>query len=153
MDKTLDFLLSAAYCTLGAALNENFKKANLQVSMEQWRLLNVLKCKVCSKQQDVATLLLKEKHTITRLVDTLEQQDLVQRITNTADRRQNSLEITAQGIEIWKEAMPIIQQTLSDSLRGFSNDEESKLSDLLQRILYNLKGEEVKDALIYMKEL
>jgi DNA-binding MarR family transcriptional regulator len=77
---------------------------------------------------------------MTRMLDRLEEKELVRRRRSDDDRRVVHLELTDKGARIGDEIQPLINAELLRHLRGFSDKEISTLADFLRRMLENGRG-------------
>lgn len=75
---------------------------------------------------------------MTRLLDRLERKGLLNRRKHPDDRRSVLIEITDQGSAIVPHLPPVFGCVTGQLLAGFSSDEVSQLTALLQRMLENL---------------
>jgi DNA-binding MarR family transcriptional regulator len=75
---------------------------------------------------------------ITRLLDRLEDRDLVRRVRDTADRRSIRVELTGSGAALAPRLAPAFGTVISRLFDGFSPDDLQALTLLLGRMLDNL---------------
>jgi DNA-binding MarR family transcriptional regulator len=78
---------------------------------------------------------------MTRMLDRLEEKQLVRRRRSDDDRRVVHLELTDKGLGIGHSIQPLINAELQRHLRGFSDKEISTLTDFLRRMLENGRDE------------
>ena len=71
---------------------------------------------------------------VTRLIDGLEQDGLVRRVSDTADRRVTFVELTDEGCEVAARIAPAVVQFAVDMAGAFTEDELRTLLDLLARL-------------------
>lgn len=74
---------------------------------------------------------------MTRMLDRLEQKQLVQRQRNDADRRVVNLTLTEKGREAAAAIPPVIHDELARHLHGFTSQETSLFISMLERMLAN----------------
>jgi DNA-binding MarR family transcriptional regulator len=74
---------------------------------------------------------------MTRMLDRLEEKQLLRRRRSDDDRRVVHLELTDKGRRAGDEIQPLINAELKRHLRGFSDKEISTLTDFLRRMLEN----------------
>lgn len=77
---------------------------------------------------------------MTRLLDRLEAKGLLHRVHHPTDRRAVVIELTSDGRALARRLPPIFGRAVSQLLAGFSADEISQLTALLQRMLSNLRA-------------
>ena len=127
---------------VSAAINRkiirNFRKNNIDITPEQWTVLLFLWEKDGVTQQELCNATFKDKPSMTRLIDNMERQHLVVRISNPLDRRTNLIHLTKTGKGLEKEVRIITGQTLKEGLDGLSMEEIDIIQELLRRIFTNL---------------
>ena len=73
---------------------------------------------------------------MTRLIDNMERQHLVVRISDKKDRRTNLIHLTKDGKELEEKARVIAGQTLKEALHGITLDELSIGQEVLKKVFY-----------------
>ncbi len=76
---------------------------------------------------------------MTRLIDNMERQHLVVRISDKKDRRTNLIHLTKTGKELEEQARIIANRTLMEALQGISVDELRVSQEVLRKIFFNTK--------------
>ena len=88
-------------------LLRNFRLNDIDISPEQWTILLSLWEKDGITQQDLCNATFKDKPSMTRLIDNMERQHLVVRISDKRDRRTNLIHLTKTGRELEGKAFVI----------------------------------------------
>ena len=81
-------------------LSRNFRQNGLEITPEQWTVLIFLWEKDGVTQQELCNATFKDKPSMTRLIDNMERQHLVVRISDKKDRRTNLIHLTKDGKEL-----------------------------------------------------
>lgn len=131
---TLNGKVSAA---IYRKLYRNFKKEGLDITPEQWTILIYLWKKDGVKQQDLCDATFKDKPSMTRLLDNMERQHLVVRISQAKDRRTNLIYLTKTGRDLEEPASRITTLTLQEALEGISSQELETCQEVMKRIFLN----------------
>ena len=76
------------------------KKYGIELTPEQFLLIDILWNQGTMTQQKVADAMQKDKNSVTKLVDALEQKGLVVRQRGSKDRRENRLILTQKALEM-----------------------------------------------------
>ena len=76
---------------------------------------------------------------MTRLIDNMERQHLVVRISDKRDRRTNLIHLTKTGRELEGKAFVIANQTLKEALKEVSMDDLKIAQEVLKKIFQNIK--------------
>lgn len=120
-------------------LSRNFRARGIEITPEQWTVLIFLWKKDGITQQELCNATFKDKPSMTRLIDNMERQHLVVRISDKKDRRTNLVYLTKDGKKLEEEAFVIAKQTLVEALQGITLEELSISQDVLRKIFYNTK--------------
>lgn len=119
-------------------LARRFKEGNIEVTPEQYSVLAHLWKKNDQSQQELCAATNKDKPNITRLIDSLEKAELVQRIPCQSDRRVNLIHLTPKGININELAVIALQDILEHALQGISESELDVCKKVLRKALANM---------------
>ncbi len=116
-----------------------FAQTGIDITTEQWTVLSCLWDKDKIIQQEICDLTQKDKPSVTRLIDNLEKKDLVKRVSDPADRRNNLIHLTPKGIALKQNTTEVVHNIVNYALEGISDDELIRAKDVLLRIMHNLK--------------
>ena len=116
-----------------------FAQTGIDITTEQWTVLSCLWDKDKIIQQEICDLTQKDKPSVTRLIDNLEKKDLVKRVSDPADRRNNLIHLTPNGIALKQNTTEVVHNIVNYALEGISDDELIRAKDVLLRIMHNLK--------------
>lgn len=83
---------------------------------------------------EIAVRMVERAPDITRLVDRLEKQGLVERGRGDADRRQSVTRITKKGIQLLERLNPQLEEGHKDMANRLTDADCRKLSELCERI-------------------
>jgi len=90
-------------------------------------------------QQDMANFFGKDKSSILRLIDTLEEKELIQRIIDSQDRRKKCLFVTDKGSEVIKQYLDIEFSLLDELQMGLTKSDMDTFYKVVQTIQKNAK--------------
>ena len=93
-----------------------------------------------SSQIDIAKRLRIEGPTMTRMLDTLEADGLVERIADPSDRRSKHLRLTAQGEAVLEEIFAIVDELRERLIAGLTPDQIDALNSTLVTLTGRLDG-------------
>ena len=108
------------------------------VTRPQWQVLVVLRRHEGVNQGGLAELLDVEPITVCRMVDRLQEADLVERRPDPADRRSWRLFLTAKAEDLLAQLRPLGLRFEAEALDGVSASERSALIAMLERIRQTL---------------
>ena len=114
-------------------------------SGEQGKILFVLWQKDKITQKELATETGLAKNTITVMLEKMEKNDLIRRITDENDKRKSLVILTEHAKSLKKSFDEISDEKLKKVYKGFSEEEIDKYEEYLHRIIRNLEEKEVGD--------
>ena len=121
-------------------LQKNFRAGGLEITIEQWSILYHLWKEDCLSQQELCTRTFRDKPSITRLIDNLEKQNLVKRISSDEDKRINLVCLTDASKKLQDITLRIANETMDEALTGVSREEIEMVKHVLQKVFDNLNG-------------
>ncbi len=119
-------------------LSSKFREANLGITVEQWTVLACLWKQDKVTQQTLSDITFRDKPSMTRLIDNLEKNGLVVRVSDTTDRRVNMIHLTRKGVDLEKKSTEIVNMVVDKVLHEFSVEEVAACRKFLKKILNNL---------------
>jgi DNA-binding MarR family transcriptional regulator len=90
------------------------------------------------RQQDLAVSTIKDKATITRILDFLERQNLVVRVTDRVDKRNKRIYLTYEGKKMKHQLVPHAESVVHEAGKGISEEELNICRKVLVRVYNNL---------------
>ena len=114
-------------------------------SGEQGKILFVLWQKDKITQKELATEIGLAKNTITVMLEKMEKNDLIRRITDENDKRKSLVILTDYAKSLKKSFDEISDEMLRKVYKGFSEEEIDKYEGYLHRIIRNLEEKEEGD--------
>lgn len=136
MSDDLGFLLGDAARLLRRSFDARAK--TMGVTRPQWRVLALLKRFDGSTQVTMADMLDVEPITLGRMVDRLQEADLVERRADPSDRRAWRLHLTPKGEHRIEALRPTALALFDDALDGLDNAQRAELESMLNVIRANL---------------
>lgn len=123
--------------SLNARFCKNFQEYNVPITSDEWAVLYCLWEQDGLTQQQLCKITLNDKITISRLVDRMEADGLVERRTCETDKRSKRVCLTQHGIDIQEKASFVANKTLKQVLRGLADDELRTCQEALRIVLGN----------------
>ena len=114
-------------------------------SGEQGKILFVLWQKDKITQKELATEIGLAKNTITVMLEKMEKNNLIRRITDENDKRKSLVILTDYAKSLKKSFDEISDEMLKKVYKGFSEEEIDKYEGYLHRIIRNLEEKEEGD--------
>lgn len=138
----LGHMLNKTNRLLIKSLNRRFTKHNLDLTRDQFVVLNALWHNPTTNQQSIADRLDKDKYSITKLIDGLEKRNLVKRVPSLTDRRLKNIELMPKANTIKSEVEAVTEQTIDLALKDISDQDLETCFKVLSQILENVKVHE-----------
>lgn len=135
MPNRLIFALTRIQTRVMAHMKQELQKAGVAFSPGQIGILLVLENVGQTSMGDLSQTLEIDNAAITRLVDKLEKQGLVERRINPDDRRQILIAPTATGLEKARIVKRIAQATNKKITEGFTREEIDTYARMNQAII------------------
>jgi DNA-binding MarR family transcriptional regulator len=109
----------------------------LELTGMQWEPVMMLWLKRADTVAGLARVSQMGFASMSRMLDRLEEKDLLRRERSESDRRVVHLHLTAKGKKVANKIWPIVVEGMHVHLDGFKKEELAQLSDLLGRMLAN----------------
>lgn len=93
-----------------AFLSRQLELNNIDMTIEQFKVMVVLWKEKSSTQQNIADFVGKDKTSVTRLIAGLEKRSLIQRCTDKTDKRCNLVTLTTQGSALETPTMAVLNE-------------------------------------------
>lgn len=132
---------------ISCKLLHNFHAAGIDLTPDQWNVLQHLSQRDGVSQQDLCDAMYLDKPRMVRLINSMTFQCLVTRTQNRFDRRKNIIRLTEKGIETHKAAIPVALLTLKEALRGLNLSDIRTTQSVLRSVFENTTGLKSGDSM------
>ncbi len=132
-------------CKLKKYLAEVFKKNNVNLTAEQYLVMDTLWNEGTLTQQAIAFILQKDKNSVTQFIDNLEKKGLVMRSISKEDRRVNNIVVTEEGMALKDSTKQLAIDTMNEILRGISEADLQTFVAVTKQVCANISDTR-KDA-------
>jgi len=139
IEDSIGSIIRRAHRVLINKLNKYFRENGYDVTTEQYRIFINLWNKGGQNQQELADATLKNKTSIARLLNGLEEKKLVARVPDKIDRRNKLIYLTRRGKKLPENLAELAKKTLKEAQIGISEDEIEVCKKVLSKIIQNLK--------------
>lgn len=137
IEETLAYTIGKTVQSTKNLLLREFKANDFNITPEQWSVLAKLYCEDGLYQKQIADCLLKDKPTVTRILDLLEKRNFIIRISDDKDRRKYKIYLTQQGKDLVQKLLPIAIELEARTKKNLSLEEIDTLKELLNKIYTN----------------
>jgi DNA-binding MarR family transcriptional regulator len=115
-----------------------FQKASVDLTVDQWVIIERLSLHKKMPQNQLALLSSKDPGTTTRILDLLCKKGFTQRIPSSFDRRSFDIELTLIGKSIYKTARKEAIKVRKKGFGSLSNNEYARFCEMLDKIYLDL---------------
>ena len=131
-------ILGVAHTSMFRHLSKLMKEQNLPITPEQFSVLSHLWQKDGVQQSELALCTNRNRANVTRILDILERESIVERRDDAKDRRVFRIYLTEKGKSLRDATAKCAEQTIQDSLKGLTKDEIDTCIKVLLKIKSNV---------------
>ena len=125
-------------CKLKKYLSEVFKKNNVNLTAEQYLVMDTLWNEGTLTQQAIAFIIQKDKNSVTQFIDNLEKKGLVARSVAKEDRRVNNIVVTQEGMALKDSTKQLAIDTMNKALEGIPEEDIQTFVSVLKKVCSNI---------------
>ena len=125
-------------CKLKKHLSEVFKKNGVNLTAEQYLVMDTLWNEGTLTQQAIAFIIQKDKNSVTQFIDNLEKKGLVTRSVSKDDRRVNNIVVTMEGMAMKDSTKKLAIETMEKALEGIPEQDVLTFVDVLKKVCANI---------------
>jgi DNA-binding MarR family transcriptional regulator len=122
---------------------------SIGVTRPQWRVLSVLSRHEGINQGGLADILEVEPITLCRMVDRLQEAELIERRRHATDRRAWCLYLSGRALALIEELRPLAEEVLDGALDGITAEERVEMERILEKVRQNLSRRTVAEVPIH----
>ena len=138
LSKKIAVEINIAGCKLKQYTAAMLRQHNIDLTPEQFLLIDLLWNQGPLSQLDIADQMQKDKNSITKLVDAIERKGYVVRQQNPNDRRSNTIVLTELGNSLKDNAKTKGISILNTMLEGISEQELNSFLETLDKLCSNM---------------
>ena len=125
-------------CRLKKYLAEVFRKNGVNLTAEQYLVMDTLWNEGTLTQQAIAYIIQKDKNSVTQFIDNLEKKGLVTRSIAKEDRRVNNIVVTAEGMALKDSTKQLAIDTMNEALKGIPEADLQTFVEVLKKVCGNI---------------
>lgn len=125
-------------CRLKKYLAEVFKKNNVNLTAEQYLVMDTLWNEGTLTQQAISFIIQKDKNSVTQFIDNLEKKGLVTRSVAREDRRVNNIVVTTEGMALKDSTKQLAIETMEKAVDGINEQDLQTFVTVLKKICSNI---------------
>ncbi|WP_422083462.1 MarR family winged helix-turn-helix transcriptional regulator [Ulvibacterium sp.] len=120
-------------------LQDALQQHGFILTKEQFVVLKKLNAKDGLNQNELASLLYRDKSTMARLLAKMEERGLVRREQSNKDKRINKIYITEKGKLTFDKTIPVVTRMINVLERNITQTEKEQIINILKKVQSNLK--------------
>ncbi len=136
--KQIGVYVNILNCKLKKHFADVFKRNGINLTGEQFLVMDTLWNEGTMTQQSIAYIIQKDKNSVTQFVDNLERKGLVRRMVDKKDRRVNNVMLTEEGERLKESTKAIAIDAMNKIFSGFSEQELMVFATVLQKACDNI---------------
>lgn len=126
-------------CKLKKHLAAVFKANGINLTAEQFLVMDALWNQGEMTQQNIAYIIQKDKNSVTQFIDNLEKKGLVVRSVDAADRRVNNIKLSPTGLAMKDNTKQVAIGAINDILDGIPEDDLKAFVKVLNKACNNIE--------------
>ena len=127
-------------CKLKKYIGEMFKRKGVNMTAEQYLVMDTLWNEGTLTQQEIAYIIQKDKNSVTQFVDNLEKKGLVTRAIDKSDRRVNNIVVTEEGMSLKDSMKELAISSMNGILKDISEADLNTFVNVLQKVCDNINS-------------
>jgi len=139
LEKALPFLIHACYQQIRSVTYKEFAEHGLALTPEQWIVLARLWEKDGQSQSALSELTLRDRPTMSRIIDTMEKSGLVERSVDEHDARSRRVLLTRTGKSLQARLVPVAKKLVARLEHDIPERDLEVTHRTLGRMLQNLR--------------
>ena len=125
-------------CRLKKYLAEVFKKNHVNLTAEQYLVMDTLWNEGTLTQQAISFIIQKDKNSVTQFIDNLEKKGLVTRSVAKEDRRVNNIVVTKEGMALKDSTKQLAIDTMNKAVAGIDEQDLQTFVTVLKKVCTNI---------------
>ena len=126
-------------CKLKKHIAAVFKANGINLTAEQFLVMDALWNQGEMTQQNIAYIIQKDKNSVTQFIDNLEKKGLVQRSVDASDRRVNNIKLSKEGMAMKDNTKAVAIEAINRILDGISEADLQTFVKVLNRACDNIE--------------
>ena len=135
LEDCIAYITSRGAKVLAERLEERFEGSG--ISRVQWIAMYYIDSCPSITQKQLADRMNTKESTVVRLLDRMEKEKMVRRVSSEADRRVRYLELTETGRPLYEGLTERAEQFKDDAIRGIEEEELEIFKKVLNQMLDN----------------
>ncbi len=126
-------------CRLKKHIADVFKKKGVNLTAEQYLVMDTLWNEGTLTQQTIAFIIQKDKNSVTQFIDNLEKKGLVERAVDKNDRRVNNIVVTEKGMAMKQSTKELAIDSMNKVVESIPEEQLTIFVDVLRKACNNIE--------------
>ena len=137
--KQVGVMVNILNCKLKKHIASVFKSEGINLTAEQFLVMDTLWNQGEMTQQSIAYIIQKDKNSVTQFIDNLEKKGLVNRVVDSSDRRVNNIRLSKAGMAMKDNTKIVAIDVLNDIVEGISEEDLKTFVKVLNKACDNIE--------------
>ena len=137
--KQVGVMVNILNCKLKKHIASVFKSEGINLTAEQFLVMDTLWNQGEMTQQSIAYIIQKDKNSVTQFIDNLEKKGLVNRVVDSSDRRVNNIRLSKAGMAMKDNTKNVAIDVLNDIVDGISEEDLKTFVKVLNKACDNIE--------------
>ncbi len=138
LNKQVGVFLNFVHNRTKQYISNIFQEQGFNITPEQFLVMDALWNEGTMSQQQIAQTIMKDKNSVVKLLDGLEKKNLVTRVPDKTDRRQNLIEVTPYALEIQDKIKEIAMNAVDCVIKDIPGEELQTFIKVLGKMAQNM---------------
>ncbi len=140
-DKYFGTYIDRNYRVIRLNFLQAFKKVGVDITTEQWVIIDCLYRENGLSQTDLAHLSFKEAPTVSRIIDLLCKKGFTERQRFENDRRRYKIFLTEAGRTVYEKALPAVSELRQKGWEHLSEEDYQTFLRIMDQVFQNFAAE------------
>ena len=139
VNDSLGYYFIKSYVLFRETFNKKLKGDGFNITIDHWIVLVVIHNQPGISQTDISKYSLRDKSSITRLLDYLEKENFIIRKTDKNDRRSFNIFLTEQGESLFQTVYKIAEKIDNQIFADIDTKEIERLKETFRTVISHIK--------------
>lgn len=140
--KKIAVYINILNCSLIKYFAKELNKNNINLTPEQYLVMDILWDAGVLSQQSIADIIQKDKNSVTKFIDSLEKKGLVYRSINKSDRRINDIIVSEEGMKLKTRTTEVAINVMRNVLKDIKEEDLIAFDNVMNQIKNNMDSVE-----------
>ena len=138
LNKQVGVFLNLVHNKTKQYISNIFQKHGFNITPEQFLVMDALWNDGTMSQQQIAQTIMKDKNSVVKLLDGLEKKNLVTRVPDKVDRRQNLIEVTPYALVVQEKIKEVAITAVDHVIKDIPQEEMHIFIKVLGKMAENM---------------